>query len=146
LTALVLDAKALSLLARSGSHERTVRAALVAAVAESADVVVPVAVLAELYRGGGYDQAVDACRPSGVDADGLAHPVRHANAPGPIQRSFVGRESELGVLADQVDCRPATVPDDGCSLPVGTDVTGPGGHSSLLPQLRRPVEALDAVI
>ncbi len=61
MTALILDAEALSLLARGGPHERTVRAALVAALAESADVVVPAAVLAELYRGGGHDQAVDEC-------------------------------------------------------------------------------------
>lgn len=61
MSALVLDAQALSALARGGPHERTVRAALAAALAEAADVVVPAAVLAELYRGGGHDQAVDAC-------------------------------------------------------------------------------------
>ena len=61
MSALVLDAQALSALARGGSHERTVRAAMLAALAEAADVVVPAAVLAELYRGGGHDQAVDAC-------------------------------------------------------------------------------------
>ncbi|MDQ6613836.1 MAG: PIN domain-containing protein [Actinomycetota bacterium] len=61
MTALILDAEALSLLARGGPQEHTVRAALVAALAESADVVVPAAVLAELYRGGGHDQGVDAC-------------------------------------------------------------------------------------
>jgi len=60
-SALVLDAEALSALARAGPHERTVRAALAAALAEAADVAVPAAVLAELYRGGGHDQAVDAC-------------------------------------------------------------------------------------
>jgi predicted nucleic acid-binding protein len=57
----VLDAEALSLLARGGPRERTVRAALTAALAEEAEVVVPAAVLAQLYRGGGHDQAVDAC-------------------------------------------------------------------------------------
>lgn len=61
MSALVLDAEALSLLARGGHHERTVRAALTAALAEASDIVVPAAVLAELYRGGGHDQAVDAC-------------------------------------------------------------------------------------
>jgi len=61
MSALVLDAEALSSLARGGPHERSVRAALAAAVAERADAVVPAAVLAELYRGGGHDQAVDAC-------------------------------------------------------------------------------------
>jgi len=60
-SALVLDAEALSALARGGPHERTVRAAVAAALAESADVAVPAAVLAELYRGGGHDQTVDAC-------------------------------------------------------------------------------------
>lgn len=35
--------------------------ALTAALAEGADVVAPAAVLAELYRGGPHDQAVDAC-------------------------------------------------------------------------------------
>lgn len=61
MSALVLDAEALSSLARGGPHERTVRAAVAAALAEASDVVVPAAVLAELYRGGGHDQAVDAC-------------------------------------------------------------------------------------
>lgn len=61
MSALVLDAEALSALARGGRRESTVRAALAAALAETADVVVPAAVLAELYRGGGHDQAVDAC-------------------------------------------------------------------------------------
>lgn len=61
MSALVLDAEALSSLARRGPNERTVRAALMAALAETSDVVVPAAVLAEPYRGGGHDQAVDAC-------------------------------------------------------------------------------------
>lgn len=61
MSGLVLDAQALSLLARGGRHERTVRAALAAALAEGAEVTVPAAVLAELYRGGGHDQNVDAC-------------------------------------------------------------------------------------
>jgi predicted nucleic acid-binding protein len=61
MSALVLDAEALSALARGGPHERTVRAAVAAALVEVAEVVVPAAVLAELYRGGGHDQAVDAC-------------------------------------------------------------------------------------
>ncbi len=61
MSALVLDAEALSALARGGPHERTVRAALTAALAEAADVVVPAAVLAELYRGRGLDQSIDAC-------------------------------------------------------------------------------------
>ncbi|MGH9126473.1 MAG: PIN domain-containing protein [Acidimicrobiales bacterium] len=69
MTVLVLDAEALSLLARGGPRERTVRSALTAALTERADVVVPAAVLAELYRGGGHDQAVDAClaREGGIE-------------------------------------------------------------------------------
>lgn len=61
MTVLALDSEALSSLARSGARERTVRAALVAALDEAVDVVVPAAVLAELYRGGSHDQAIDAC-------------------------------------------------------------------------------------
>lgn len=61
MSVLVLDAEALSSLARGGPRERTVRGALVAALAEASDVVVPAAVLAELYRGGGHEQVVDAC-------------------------------------------------------------------------------------
>lgn len=63
MTALVLDAEPLSALARGRpeGRERTVRAALTAALAEKVDVVVPAAVLAELYRGRSHDQAVDAC-------------------------------------------------------------------------------------
>lgn len=69
MSALVLDAEALSTLARNGHHERTVRAALTAALVEESDVIVPAAVLAELYRGSGYDQAVDSClaREGGID-------------------------------------------------------------------------------
>lgn len=69
MTALVLDSEALSTLARVGRHERTVRAAMVAAVDEAAEVVVPAAVLAELYRGGPHDQALDGClaREGGID-------------------------------------------------------------------------------
>ncbi len=63
MSALVLDAEALSALAhgRPEGRERTVRAALTAALAEKVDVAVPAAVLAELYRGRGLDQSIDAC-------------------------------------------------------------------------------------
>lgn len=61
MSALVLDSEALSSLARGGRHERVVRAALVAALEEATEVIVPAAVLAELYRGASYDQAVDGC-------------------------------------------------------------------------------------
>lgn len=59
---LVLDAEAVSLLAHphaAGHHE--VRAALQAARELTRDVVVPAVILAELYRGPGHDQMVDAC-------------------------------------------------------------------------------------
>jgi len=57
----VLDADAVSVLARGGDQERTVRAALTATLGTSTEVMVPAAALAELYRGGAQDQAVDAC-------------------------------------------------------------------------------------
>ncbi|HVF15213.1 MAG TPA: PIN domain-containing protein, partial [Acidimicrobiales bacterium] len=59
--AVVLDSEAVSALVRGGDQERTVRVALTAAVEESAEVVVPAAALAELYRGVSQDLAVDAC-------------------------------------------------------------------------------------
>lgn len=61
MSSLVLDAEALSSLARGGRHEATVRAALSAALAERTDVLVPAAVLSECYRGPQHDQAIDAC-------------------------------------------------------------------------------------
>jgi predicted nucleic acid-binding protein len=61
--ALILDSEALSALARPrddpGRHER-VRAAARVAQRRGEPVRVPSAVLVELYRGGGRDQAVDA--------------------------------------------------------------------------------------
>lgn len=61
MTALVLDSEALNLLAarRDSPGLRRVHAALTAAVAERVPVVTPAAGLAELYRGGGWDQRVD---------------------------------------------------------------------------------------
>ena len=59
---LVLDAEALSRLARalpSRSGPGNVLDALVAAYERGDSVVVPAAVLSELYRGGGHDQVVD---------------------------------------------------------------------------------------
>lgn len=63
MTALVLDAEAMSSLARAkgGRHPGVVVAALRAAVESDSPVVVPAAVLAELYRGGKHDQTVDSC-------------------------------------------------------------------------------------
>lgn len=60
--ALVLDAEPLSLLARPRARGHgEVRAALEAARRLDRDVVVPAVVLAELYRGRGENQVVDAC-------------------------------------------------------------------------------------
>lgn len=61
LAALVLDAEALSAVAvrRMTEVTRRVRALLTVALQRDADVVVPSAVLAELYRGDSTDKAVD---------------------------------------------------------------------------------------
>ena len=60
-SALVLDSEAIAALARGGEQEHTVRAALTAVAGTPAQVVVPAAALAELYRGVAGDQAIDAC-------------------------------------------------------------------------------------
>jgi predicted nucleic acid-binding protein len=60
--ALVLDAEALSGFARQrGQRFREVRASLEAARRLQRDVVVPAVILAELYRGPGHSQVIDAC-------------------------------------------------------------------------------------
>ncbi len=61
MSCVVLDAEAMSTLARGGPHDAVVRAALSAAVSEQIDVLVPAAVLAECYRGPRHDPAIDAC-------------------------------------------------------------------------------------
>ena len=65
----MLDAEPLSILARprSRAHDE-VRAALEAARRLNRDVIVPAVILAELYRGPGQNQMVDAClsRETGV--------------------------------------------------------------------------------
>ncbi len=59
---LVLDSEAMSALGgRPSKRQREVRAALAAAARLDRDVVVPAVVLAELYRGRGHSQLVDAC-------------------------------------------------------------------------------------
>ena len=60
---LVLDSEAMNRLARasSGSRPSGVHAFIIAALQTDSDVVVPTAVLSELYRGDGYDAALDAC-------------------------------------------------------------------------------------
>ncbi len=60
--ALVLDAEALSVLARQkGPRFHEVRAAIEAARRLRRDIVTPAVILAELYRGAGHNQVVDAC-------------------------------------------------------------------------------------
>ena len=66
----VLDAEALSSLARGrGPRFREVRAALEAARRLERDAVTPAVILAELYRGAGHNQVVDAClsRETGIE-------------------------------------------------------------------------------
>lgn len=59
---IVLDAEALSALARRrGPRFREVHAAIEAARRLRRDVVTPAVILAELYRGPGRNQVVDAC-------------------------------------------------------------------------------------
>jgi predicted nucleic acid-binding protein len=59
---LVLDAEALSALARQrGARFQEVRAAVEAARRLQRDVITPAVILAELYRGPGQNQVVDAC-------------------------------------------------------------------------------------
>jgi len=78
-TALVLGAEALSGLTRSrtGLPPGAIHAALKAASEVGADVVVPAAVLAEQYRGGRHDQAVDSClgRHTGIAVADTTRPL-----------------------------------------------------------------------
>ena len=60
--ALVLDSEALATLGgRPCRRQEEVRAAVRAAALMQRDVIVPAVILAELYRGHGRNQAVDAC-------------------------------------------------------------------------------------
>lgn len=62
MTVVVLDAEALSSLARPRSRRgQEVRAALEAARRLGRDVTTPAVILAELYRGRGQNEMVDAC-------------------------------------------------------------------------------------
>lgn len=103
--ALVLDATALAALSdvRSAKQPTPIEAALKAAELAGWDVLVPAAVLAELYRGGAHDQKLDAClgRNTGVrlaETDrSLARQVGHILAR-------AGRGSEDHVDATVVAC------------------------------------------
>jgi len=63
MSTLVLDSEAMNRLAQahSGVKPVGVHAFMIAALETDSDVVVPAAVLSELYRGRGYDAALDAC-------------------------------------------------------------------------------------
>ena len=69
--AVVLDSEAINLLASRGSGRAMgkVRAALTAAQAENPRVLVPANVLAEVCRGGAYNQRIDSClgRHTGIE-------------------------------------------------------------------------------
>lgn len=60
MNALILDSEAISRLAERPTRIGTVHAALAAARATRSTVAVPAAVLAEQYRGGGYNKRLDA--------------------------------------------------------------------------------------
>src|ERR1700735_2080245 len=60
--ALILDSEALATLGgRPSRRQEEVRPAVRAAALMRRDVIVPAVILAELYRGAGRNQAVDAC-------------------------------------------------------------------------------------
>lgn len=59
MSGLVLDSAALSRLINAGPGETTIRAAMTAARNLGSNVIAPAAVLAEMYRGGRHDQALD---------------------------------------------------------------------------------------
>jgi predicted nucleic acid-binding protein len=60
--ALILDSEAMATLgSRPSRRQEEVRAAMRAAALMQRDVIVPAVILAELYRGAGHNQAVDAC-------------------------------------------------------------------------------------
>jgi predicted nucleic acid-binding protein len=60
MSAVVLDSEALLRLVAGGRGEKTIRATLQAAHNTGAAVAIPAAVLADLYRGGTRDEAIDA--------------------------------------------------------------------------------------
>jgi predicted nucleic acid-binding protein len=100
LAVLILDTEALSALARPRSdarrHER-VRAALRSAERRNEPVRVPSAVLVELYRGAGTDQAIDNVLGQGF-ARVVTTGVRIARIAGHLLAA-AGRDSELAIDA-----------------------------------------------
>jgi predicted nucleic acid-binding protein len=97
---LILDTEALSTLARPlqnrHRHER-VRAALRGAERRNAPVRVPSAVLVEVYRGGGTDEAIDRVLGRGF-ARVVTTGLRIARIAGHLLAS-AGRDSEMAVDA-----------------------------------------------
>jgi predicted nucleic acid-binding protein len=100
LAVLILDTEALSALARPSNdprrHER-VRAALRSAERRNVPVRVPSAVLVELYRGSGADEAVDHVLARGF-ARVVTTGVRIARISGHLLAA-AGRDSELAIDA-----------------------------------------------
>jgi predicted nucleic acid-binding protein len=100
LAVLILDAEALSALARPSNdprrHER-VRAALRSAERRNVPVRVPSAVLVELYRGSGTDEAIDHVLARGF-ARVVTTGVRIARISGHLLAA-AGRDSELAIDA-----------------------------------------------
>ncbi len=126
MTTLVLDSEPLSRLARGRAgtrHPGSARAAVQAASDADIDVVVPAAVLAELYRGSGHDQMVDAClgRFSGIQVHDTTRTL--ARSTGHLL-ARAGRGS-----ADHVD---ATVVAVAAALGGGVVLTGDVGDLSAL--------------
>jgi len=97
---LILDTEALSALARprhaARRHER-VRAALRSAERRNEPVRVPAAVLVEVYRGGGTDEAIDYVLGRGF-ARVVTTGVRIARIAGHLL-AVAGRDSELAIDA-----------------------------------------------
>jgi predicted nucleic acid-binding protein len=96
--ALILDSEALATLGgRPSKRQEEVRAAMRAAVLMQRDVVVPAVILAELYRGPGHNQTVDAClaRETGIRVRDTDRPL--ARLVGGV---LTGAKADSRYLAD----------------------------------------------
>lgn len=81
--ALILGSEAMATLGgRPSRRQEEVRAAMRAAALMQRDVIVPAVILAELYRGAGHNQAVDAClaRETGIRVRDTDRPLAHVVA------------------------------------------------------------------
>lgn len=96
--ALILDSEALATLGgRPCRRQEEVRAALRAAALMQREVIVPAVILAELYRGPGRNQAVDAClaRETGIRVRDTDRPM--ARLVGGV---LTGAKADSRYLAD----------------------------------------------